>query len=92
MHYPPESFSIALLSRIIASIRCAENVQECLHKYWNMCCGLESETTSGVAHKLLGAEFRHRIEVLHSLFNQAFHGDDLKEVSRLGHCEPDKIV
>jgi hypothetical protein len=29
---------------------------------------------------------------LHSLFNQAFHGDDLKEVSRLGHCEPDKIV
>ncbi|CAG0919945.1 unnamed protein product [Notodromas monacha] len=79
MHYPPETTTIELLSRLVARVRCCESLDKGLEPFQAMCSDIRGEASNDLALKLLGTEFKDRINVLFSLFSQAYEGEDLKE-------------
>ncbi|XP_046386684.1 histone-lysine N-trimethyltransferase SMYD5 [Ischnura elegans] len=76
MHYPPETTSIMLLARIIATVRQAEDKSMAMNTFMQFCHRTENEEEE-IAHKLLGEQFSSQLEILRELMGNALYSDDV---------------
>jgi len=70
-HYPPESTSITLIMRILASIAQADNPEELIANYMSFMHDASNQK-SDFTHKMLGPEFSAQLEQLRLAALQAF--------------------
>lgn len=75
-HYPPESTSIMLLARILATICQAEpgRREEVVQKYTNLIHDVVDKKAN-FCHKLMGEQFASQIEILRGGMSQVFGSD-----------------
>ncbi|XP_071448093.1 protein-lysine N-trimethyltransferase SMYD5 [Hetaerina americana] len=76
MHYPPETASIMLLARIIATVRQAEDKNGAMNAFMQFCHRTVNEVEE-IAHKLLGEHISNQLEVLRELTAKALYSDDV---------------
>ncbi len=80
MHYPPETASIMLIVRILASVLQNPQPQLLKSQLLNLCHRTVNEEEQ-IAHKLLGDRFGNQLETLRSLTSQAMgYKEDIQEV------------
>ncbi|XP_015924538.1 protein-lysine N-trimethyltransferase SMYD5 isoform X2 [Parasteatoda tepidariorum] len=74
MHYPPETASIMLIARMIATVKQAKDKAGAAHLFSQFC----HKTRNGdIAHKLLGRHFQNQIEHLRQLMIKGLQDEDL---------------
>jgi hypothetical protein len=71
MHYPPETCSISLITRMIAMVNQSSDKQSTVTKFAQFCKATINEEES-IAHKLLGKQFQDQLELLRSLLIELF--------------------
>ncbi|XP_037117571.1 SET and MYND domain-containing protein 5 [Syngnathus acus] len=76
MHYPPETSSITLLARMVATVKQAKDKAH-WQKLFSYFCSRTANEEDELAHKLLGEKFRGQLAVLQSLFKEALYDDEL---------------
>ncbi|XP_021926458.1 SET and MYND domain-containing protein 5 isoform X2 [Zootermopsis nevadensis] len=74
MHYPPETASVMILARMIATVQQAEDPASALNMFMQFCHRTVNEEEA-IAHKLLGEQFRRQLEVLRELISLALYSD-----------------
>jgi SET and MYND domain-containing protein 5 len=79
MHYPPETASIMLLVRILASI-IQSNDPTALKAQLMQLCHRTINEEDDIAHKLLGEQFKGQLEKLRDLTNKAIGRPEISEV------------
>ncbi|PSN44796.1 SET and MYND domain-containing protein 5 [Blattella germanica] len=78
MHYPPESASIMLLARMVATVQQAEDPAGAMHLFLQFCHRTVNEEEE-IAHKLLGEQFSGQLQLLRELMAQALYSDSVQE-------------
>ncbi|XP_061691658.1 histone-lysine N-trimethyltransferase SMYD5 isoform X1 [Syngnathoides biaculeatus] len=78
MHYPPESSSIMLMARMVATVKQAKDKAH-WRKLFSHFCSRTANEEDELAHKLLGEKFRNQLTVLQSLFKEALYDDQLSQ-------------
>lgn len=78
MHYPPETASIMLLARIIATVQQAEDPAGAMHMFMQFCHQTVNEEEE-IAHKLLGEQFVDQLQLLRELMAQALYSDTVQQ-------------
>ncbi|KAI1238044.1 hypothetical protein IHE44_0012752 [Lamprotornis superbus] len=79
MHYPPETSSIMLMARMVATIK---QVQQAKDKEWwikafSQFCSKTANEEEEIVHKLLGDKFKGQLELLRLLFTEALYDEYL---------------
>lgn len=74
MHYPPETSTIMIIPRILATIQQSPNREETQMQFLQFCHRSVNED-SRIAHKFLGEKFASQISILHNLLLQAMNPD-----------------
>ncbi|XP_072026127.1 protein-lysine N-trimethyltransferase SMYD5-like [Amphiura filiformis] len=70
MHYPPESASITLIAKMIASIKQSRNKDDTIAQF-NQFCQVPVNSEKQLAHKLLGEKFQGQLDILQGLLTNA---------------------
>lgn len=70
MHYPPETTSIMLICRIIASVEQAADKEAAVNTVMQFCHKTVNEEEE-ITHKLLGPQFADKLELLRTLLARA---------------------
>jgi len=78
MHYPPETASIMLLVRMIATVRQAADKSALVAKFSAFCKATVNEEEE-IAHKLLGQQFENQQALLRELLHEALYTDELHQ-------------
>jgi len=78
MHYPPETASIQLLVRILASMIQSKERDELKSEYLRLCHHAVNDEDT-IAHKLLGKEFENQLEQLRDLTIKALDTSQINE-------------
>ncbi|XP_023722899.2 SET and MYND domain-containing protein 5 [Cryptotermes secundus] len=78
MHYPPETTSVMLLARMIATVQQAEDPANALHFFMQFCHRTVNEEQE-IAHKLLGEQFKGQMQVLQELMVKALYSDSVQQ-------------
>ena len=79
MHYPPETASIMLLIRILASIIQSKEQDNLKFQLMKLCHHTTNDEDM-IAHKLLGKEFENQLEQLRELTIKALDTSQITEV------------
>uniref|UniRef100_A0A8C8H3G1 Protein-lysine N-trimethyltransferase SMYD5 n=1 Tax=Oncorhynchus tshawytscha TaxID=74940 RepID=A0A8C8H3G1_ONCTS len=82
MHYPPETSSIMLMARMVATVKQAQD-KYCWQKLFFQLCSRAANEEEEIAHKLLGEKFQGHLTLLQTLFTTALYDDHLNMV-RMG--------
>ncbi|KAM4707608.1 protein-lysine N-trimethyltransferase SMYD5 [Discoglossus pictus] len=72
MHYPPETASIMLMARMVATIKQAKDKDWWLHLFSQFCSKMANEEEE-IVHKLLGDKFKGQLDQLRRLFVEALY-------------------
>ncbi|KAM4808576.1 protein-lysine N-trimethyltransferase SMYD5 [Rhinophrynus dorsalis] len=72
MHYPPETASIMLMARMVATIKQAKDKDWWLHLFSQFCNKTANEEEE-IVHKLLGDKFKGQLDQLRRLFMEALY-------------------
>ncbi|XP_068087175.1 histone-lysine N-trimethyltransferase SMYD5 isoform X2 [Anabrus simplex] len=76
MHYPPETASIMLMARMLATVQQADDKEGAFHLFMQLCHQTVNEEEE-IAHKLLGDQFRGQLQLLRELMSQAFNDNSV---------------
>ncbi|NWY28626.1 SMYD5 protein, partial [Agelaius phoeniceus] len=76
MHYPPETSSIMLMARMVATIKQAKD-KEWWIKAFSQFCNKTANEEEEIVHKLLGDKFKGQLELLRLLFTEALYDEYL---------------
>ncbi|KAF2975457.1 hypothetical protein EK904_002228 [Melospiza melodia maxima] len=76
MHYPPETSSIMLMARMVATIKQAKD-KEWWIKTFSQFCNKTANEEEEIVHKLLGDKFKGQLELLRLLFTEALYDEYL---------------
>ncbi|KAI1883796.1 hypothetical protein AGOR_G00235280 [Albula goreensis] len=76
MHFPPETSSIVLMARMVATVKQARNKGHWLNLFSQFCSRTANEEEE-IAHKLLGEKFQGQLALLRNLFTTALYDDHL---------------
>ncbi|NWT01813.1 SMYD5 protein, partial [Mionectes macconnelli] len=76
MHYPPETSSIMLMARMVATIKQAKD-KEWWVKVFSQFCSKTANEEEEIVHKLLGDKFKGQLELLRLLFTEALYDEYL---------------
>jgi hypothetical protein len=87
MHYPPETSTIMLLVRILATFIQRTDREELKSQLMSLCHHTVNEEET-IAHKLLGQEFESQLELLRDLSIKALGMPETSEVSYYLHFPP----
>ena len=79
MHYPPETASIVLLARILATLIQSSDKNEFRSRLMAMCHRVVNDEDA-IAHKLLGQEFSSQLDQLRDLMAKALRAPETEEV------------
>ncbi|XP_062839707.1 histone-lysine N-trimethyltransferase SMYD5 isoform X1 [Anolis carolinensis] len=74
IHYPPETSSIMLMARMVATIKQAKDKDWWIKLFAQFCSKTANEEEE-IVHKLLGDKFKGQLEVLRGLFTEALYDD-----------------
>ncbi|XP_053314054.1 histone-lysine N-trimethyltransferase SMYD5 [Spea bombifrons] len=72
MHYPPETASIMLTARMVATIKQAKDRDRWLQLFSQFCSKTANEEEE-IVHKLLGDKFKGQLDQLRKLFTDALY-------------------
>lgn len=78
IHYPPETCSIMLIARMIATVRQSKDRANTKSLFSQFCKATVNEEES-IAHKLLGEQFQGQLELLRGLLMEMLNEDDLQQ-------------
>uniref|UniRef100_A0A672SKZ7 Protein-lysine N-trimethyltransferase SMYD5 n=1 Tax=Sinocyclocheilus grahami TaxID=75366 RepID=A0A672SKZ7_SINGR len=78
VHYPPETSSIMIMARMVATIKQAQD-KERWQKLFSHFCSRTANEEEEIAHKLLGEKFRGQLALLRNLFTTALYEDRLSQ-------------
>ncbi|KAK2192875.1 hypothetical protein NP493_21g07016 [Ridgeia piscesae] len=78
IHYPPETCSIMLIARMIATVKQAKDPSSALAAFSQFCHTTVNEEEE-IAHKLLGETFQSHLELLRSLVTGALYEEQLQQ-------------
>lgn len=81
MHYPPETATIMLLSRMVAMVNQANNKQDVLAMFSQFCHRTTNDTYE-IAHNLLGEKFVGQINILRQMMLKALNTQDTAHVRK----------
>uniref|UniRef100_A0A4X2JMK9 Protein-lysine N-trimethyltransferase SMYD5 n=1 Tax=Vombatus ursinus TaxID=29139 RepID=A0A4X2JMK9_VOMUR len=76
VHYPPETASIMLMARMVATVKQAKD-KECWIKLFSQFCNKTANEEEEIVHKLLGDKFQGQLELLRRLFTEALYEEQL---------------
>ncbi|KAJ8262495.1 hypothetical protein GJAV_G00167100 [Gymnothorax javanicus] len=76
MHFPPETSSIMLMSRMVSSVKQAKDKDKWLQLFSQFCSRTANQEEE-IAHKLLGEKFQGQLALLRNLFTVAHFDDHL---------------
>ncbi|GJQ69057.1 hypothetical protein Trydic_g6221 [Trypoxylus dichotomus] len=76
MHYPPETSSIMIIPRILATIQQSSNREHTQAQFLQFCHRTVNEDTK-IAHKLLRGKFADQVVILHNLLVQAMNPEGI---------------
>ncbi|XP_053258103.1 histone-lysine N-trimethyltransferase SMYD5 [Podarcis raffonei] len=76
IHYPPETSSIMLMARMVATVKQAKDKDWWIKLFAQFCSKTANEEEE-IVHKLLGDKFKGQLEVLRVLFTEALYDDHL---------------
>ncbi|KAM3938498.1 protein-lysine N-trimethyltransferase SMYD5 [Leptodactylus fuscus] len=72
MHYPPETASIMLMARMVASVKQAKD-KDWWPQLFSQFCNKTANEEEEIVHKLLGDKFKGQLDQLRRLFVEALH-------------------
>uniref|UniRef100_A0A671RAL4 SET and MYND domain-containing protein 5-like n=1 Tax=Sinocyclocheilus anshuiensis TaxID=1608454 RepID=A0A671RAL4_9TELE len=75
VHYPPETSSIMIMARMVATIKQAQNKGRWQRLFSHFCSRTANEEEE-IVHKLLGEKFQGQLALLRDLFTTALYEDD----------------
>ncbi|XP_033099327.1 SET and MYND domain-containing protein 5-like isoform X2 [Anneissia japonica] len=78
MHFPPETTSIMLLAKMIASIKQAKDKEKVIKKFNNFCRATVNEERE-LVHKLMGQRFQDQFDTLLGVFTSALQEDTVAQ-------------
>ncbi|XP_010006432.1 PREDICTED: SET and MYND domain-containing protein 5 [Chaetura pelagica] len=76
MHYPPETSSVMLMARMVATVKQAKD-KEWWIKAFSQFCSKTANEEEEIVHKLLGDKFKGQLELLRLLFTEALYDEYL---------------
>ncbi|XP_037754313.1 SET and MYND domain-containing protein 5 [Chelonia mydas] len=76
IHYPPETSSIMLLVRMVATVKQAKD-KDWWIKLFSQFCSKTANEEEEIVHKLLGDKFKGQLELLRRLFTDALYEEHL---------------
>uniref|UniRef100_A0A6I8PF93 Protein-lysine N-trimethyltransferase SMYD5 n=2 Tax=Ornithorhynchus anatinus TaxID=9258 RepID=A0A6I8PF93_ORNAN len=76
IHYPPETASIMLMARMVATVKQAEDKERWIRLFSQFCSKTANEEEE-IVHKLLGDQFEGQLELLRRLFAEALYEERL---------------
>ncbi|XP_074848313.1 protein-lysine N-trimethyltransferase SMYD5 isoform X2 [Carettochelys insculpta] len=76
IHYPPETSSIMLLARMVATVKQAKDKDRWI-KLFSQFCSKTANEEEEMVHKLLGDKFKGQLELLRRLFTEALYEEHL---------------
>uniref|UniRef100_A0A8C5N2Y8 SET domain-containing protein n=1 Tax=Leptobrachium leishanense TaxID=445787 RepID=A0A8C5N2Y8_9ANUR len=79
IHYPPETASIMLIARMVATIKQAKDKDWWLYLFSQFCSKTANEEEE-IVHKLLGDKFKGQLEQLRQLFMEALHDERVNNI------------
>ncbi|XP_016336704.1 SET and MYND domain-containing protein 5-like [Sinocyclocheilus anshuiensis] len=74
VHYPPETSSIMIMARMVATIKQAQNKGRWQRLFSHFCSRTANEEEE-IVHKLLGEKFQGQLALLRDLFTTALYED-----------------
>uniref|UniRef100_A0A8D1EHR4 Protein-lysine N-trimethyltransferase SMYD5 n=1 Tax=Sus scrofa TaxID=9823 RepID=A0A8D1EHR4_PIG len=78
VHYPPETASIMLMARMVATVKQAKDKDRWIRLYSQFCNKTANEEEE-IVHKLLGDKFKGQLELLRRLFTEALYEEALSQ-------------
>ncbi|XP_072178029.1 protein-lysine N-trimethyltransferase SMYD5-like [Diadema setosum] len=78
MHYPPETASIMLIAKMIATIKQAKCEEEVIATFQQFCHAPRNEERE-LSHKLLGEQFKGQFETLQSILLDALYEETVSQ-------------
>uniref|UniRef100_G3VS87 Protein-lysine N-trimethyltransferase SMYD5 n=1 Tax=Sarcophilus harrisii TaxID=9305 RepID=G3VS87_SARHA len=76
VHYPPETASIMLMARMVATVKQAKDKERWI-KLFSQFCNKTANEEEEIVHKLLGDKFKGQLELLRRLFTEALYEEQL---------------
>uniref|UniRef100_A0A8D0HB95 Protein-lysine N-trimethyltransferase SMYD5 n=1 Tax=Sphenodon punctatus TaxID=8508 RepID=A0A8D0HB95_SPHPU len=76
IHYPPETSSIMLMARMVATVKQAKD-KDWWIKLFSQFCSKTANEEEAIVHKLLGDKFKDQLELLRLLFTEALYEERL---------------
>ncbi|XP_039607848.1 SET and MYND domain-containing protein 5 isoform X2 [Polypterus senegalus] len=76
MHYPPETASIMLMAKMVATVKQARD-KVLWQNLFSQFCSRTANEEEEIAHKLLGEKFQGQLGVLRQLFTSALYDEHL---------------
>ncbi|KAB1266778.1 SET and MYND domain-containing protein 5 [Camelus dromedarius] len=78
VHYPPETASIMLMARMVATVKQAKDKDRWIRLFSQFCNKMANEEEE-IVHKLLGDKFKGQLELLRRLFTEALYEEALSQ-------------
>ncbi|XP_068746514.1 histone-lysine N-trimethyltransferase SMYD5-like isoform X2 [Montipora capricornis] len=78
MHYPPETASVMLIARMIATVL-QETDPEGMQELFESFCHSVVNKQKQIIHKLLGDQFKEQLDILRVLVSNALYDEKLKQ-------------
>ncbi|XP_038070799.1 SET and MYND domain-containing protein 5-like [Patiria miniata] len=78
MHYPPETASITIINKMIATVKQAQKKEHVLSAF-NQFCQKANNEEQELAHKLLGSQFQEQIDTLQGMLAGALYEDCISQ-------------
>ncbi|XP_069488409.1 histone-lysine N-trimethyltransferase SMYD5 [Ambystoma mexicanum] len=76
IHYPPETASIMLMARMVATVKQAKDKDRWMN-YFSQFCSKTSNEEEEIVHKLLGDKFKGQLDHLRGIFVEALYEERL---------------
>nr|XP_037863036.1 SET and MYND domain-containing protein 5 isoform X4 [Chlorocebus sabaeus] len=78
VHYPPETASIMLMARMVATVKQAKDKDRWIRLFSQFCNKTANEEEE-IVHKLLGDKFQGQLELLRRLFTEALYEEAVSQ-------------
>ncbi|XP_014968134.1 protein-lysine N-trimethyltransferase SMYD5 isoform X2 [Macaca fascicularis] len=78
VHYPPETASIMLMARMVATVKQAKDKDRWIRLFSQFCNKTANEEEE-IVHKLLGDKFKGQLELLRRLFTEALYEEAVSQ-------------
>ncbi|XP_069350358.1 histone-lysine N-trimethyltransferase SMYD5 isoform X2 [Eulemur rufifrons] len=78
VHYPPETASIMLMARMVATVKQAKDKDRWIRLFSQFCNKTANEEEE-IVHKLLGDKFKGQLDLLRRLFTEALYEEALSQ-------------